>query len=303
MYTFFRSYLPVEGTYPCEFDMMSLEDSMAVMREKVVIPTRIHKPAKQRPTPDLGTLSPYPTVVMLMKDHQHPLIQPEKIEFLLFFRFFEIFFSIFWFFNVSPIFRLFRFFFVFFLPTYIDYLDLSCFIFEFLIFMQFFGFFQFFNFFPILMQFFDFFFDFYRIFFSLVFSNFSIFRFFFNKNSLTENHPNRDYESWSSEIFKKLVLDQSDSNLGRKSVQNVQDFVSSPFPRWQNRTWGWKTNIWAIKATCSDSGEPFFPTFVGQLQCSSKDSVAEWTGWSGTQTFYEPVIVRGNLYIPVIVFW
>ena len=41
-----------------------------------MIPIRIQKTENNRADGDLGTLSPYPTVVMEINDHQQPLIQP-----------------------------------------------------------------------------------------------------------------------------------------------------------------------------------------------------------------------------------
>ena len=46
--------------------------SIAVLSVKMVIPMKIHTMEKRRAAADLGTLSPYPTVVTDMKLHQKP---------------------------------------------------------------------------------------------------------------------------------------------------------------------------------------------------------------------------------------
>ena len=48
---------------------VSCEANIAVISEKVVIPTNIHNTENKRAHPDLGILSPYPTVVIETKLH------------------------------------------------------------------------------------------------------------------------------------------------------------------------------------------------------------------------------------------
>ena len=59
-----------------EFCDVISDVSMAVTNEKVVIPSTIHMTAKILAGNERGDLSPYPTVVMEMKDHQIPSHQP-----------------------------------------------------------------------------------------------------------------------------------------------------------------------------------------------------------------------------------
>ena len=50
----------------------------AVNIEQTIIPIRIQKTAKIRPGTEFGALSPYPTVVIDINDHQNPSNKPMR---------------------------------------------------------------------------------------------------------------------------------------------------------------------------------------------------------------------------------